>query len=203
MEKCTTMEEYILNDLYSIKEKLELTTVELEAANKKLAEIEEQEHKKEQELSSIPGDNSLKCFYLSDKPYYYYDARVESPSSWNKILIKNNETPELVEKAKTDQESFERLCSLKYGYEGPIGRIKESMYNYFLKLRNGHGLAIELTNNSCYTHNIGKAYANFLTKEEAEECLKEEVLNKINTYLEDYKDKFEDLLKEVEVNENK
>lgn len=199
MEKCTTMEEYILNDLYSIKEKLELTTLELDAANKKLTEIHKAEEKQEQELSSIPGDDNLKCIYLSDKPYYYYDVRMESLSSWNKLLIKKNETPELVEKARNDPESFKKLCSLQYGYDGPVGKITESIYNYLLKLRNGYELAIEITKSGCYTYGIGEAYGRFLTKEEAEEYLKEEVLKKIDTYLEKYKDQFE----EVKANEDK
>lgn len=180
MTKFKTNEEYILNELYKTQEELML-------ANKKINELEEQ-------LKTPSNEEDMNCIYLSDKPYYWYSVDVRSEYNWNKILKDNNKTPKLVEKALTDDKALKQLCKLKEkdSWYSEIGRVKERMYNYLLKGRNGIYSVIETSNDNTYLYNISDENDNYLIKEEAEEKLKEKMIKSINYYLKHYKDKFEE-----------
>lgn len=178
MAKFKTNEEYILNELYKTQDELVL-------ANKKIEELEEQ-------LKAPNNKEDMKCIYLSDKPYYWYNVDVRGEYDWNKILKDNNKTPELVEKALTDDKALKQLCKLKEkdGWYSEIGRVQERIYNYLLKGRNGIYSVIETTERNTSLYVISDEYKHYLVKEEAEEKLKEMMIKSINYYLEHYKDKF-------------
>lgn len=181
--KFKTVEEYILNELYK-------TQGELQLANKKIKELEEL---KEQSKNDNVNEENMKCIFLSDKPYYWYRFNIESEYCWNKILKDNNKTPKLVEKALTDDNALKQLCKLKRkdSWGSVIGRIDERVYNYLFKGRNGLYSVIETWQDDSCMYNIGKEYKHYLSKEEAEEDFKKEMISRINYYLKNYKDGFE------------
>ena len=179
MTKFKTNEEYILNELYKTQEELQL-------ANKKITDLEEQ-------LKTPAREEDMNCIYLSEKPYYWYTFNIQGTYNWNKILKDNNKNPKLVEKALTDDKALKQLCKLKEkdSWRTELGYVNERIYNYLFKGRNGLYSVIETTKEHSYMHNISSSDRNYLTKEEAEEKFKEEMIKEINYYLKHYKDKFE------------
>ncbi len=181
MTKFKTNEEYILNELYKTQEELYL-------ANKKIEELE-----KELE-SDDTNEENMNCIYLSDKPNYWYSYSIQGTYNWNKILKDNKKTPEFVEKALTDDKIFKRLCELKENgsWCSKMGEVRENIYNYLFKGRNGLYSIITTNKTSSYMYNISNSNSNFLSKEECENKFKEEMIKEINYYLKNYKEKFKD-----------
>lgn len=181
MNKFKTNEEYILNELYKSQE-------ELQMANKKIEELQEQLKK------DTVNEEDMKCIYLSDKPYYWYNLSIQSEWKWNKILKDNKKTPKLVEKALIDDKALKQLCNLeeKDSWGSKLGYIGERIYNYLFKGRNGLYSVIETTKDRTNMYNISNNDNNYLSKEEAEEKLKDKMIERINYYLKNYKDKFEE-----------
>lgn len=205
MTKCKTLEEYLLNDFYLLKEKLNETLKELDEANSRVEEANIKiKELKDQQLGAAPKETEMKCIYLSEQPNYYYRVSTESPSYWNRILAYNRETPELVENALKDKESFKKLCELATGFDGPIAKIYPEVYNYCVQCLNQHSVLIVLTKENVYTYIVGKDSNNFLTQEAAEEYLQEKLTQDIKYYLSNYKEKFEQIRKELtnETNED-
>lgn len=182
MIKFKTNEEYILNELYKTQEELQL-------AKKKIEELEE-------EKNNLVNKNKedMKCIYLSDKPYYWYSFNVESEYNWNKILKENKKTPKLVEKALTDDKALNQLCKLnsKDIWRSKLGYVNERVYNYLFLGRNGLYSVIETNQSSTDMYTINESNNYFLSKEEAEEKFKKEMRDRINYYLRNYKDKFDE-----------
>lgn len=181
MDKFETNEEYILNELYKTQEDLQI-------ANKKIEELQEKLKK------DTVNEEDMKCIYLSDKPYYWYNFSIQSEWSWNKILKDNKKTPKLVEKALNDDKALKQLCNLeeKDGWRDKLGHVNERIYNYLFKGRNGLYSVIETNINKSYMYNISNSDNHYLSKEEAEEEFKKEMIKRINYYLKNYKDKFEE-----------
>lgn len=181
MDKFKTNEEYILNELYKTQEDLQI-------ANKKIEELQEKLKK------DTVNEEDMKCIYLSDKPYYWYNFSIQSEWSWNKILKDNKKTPKLVEKALNDDKALKQLCNLeeKDGWRDKLGHVNEKIYNYLFKGRNGLYSVIETNINKSYMYNISNSDNHYLSKEEAEEEFKKEMIKRINYYLKNYKDKFEE-----------
>lgn len=161
---------------------------ELEKINKELnTAIKEMKENPQEPIN-------MKCIYLEDTPNYYYQICGQSEYEWNKILIQNGETPELVEKALTDDEALEKLCSLQkkeycWGC-GKIGEVKEGVYNYRFKLRNDKEILIVLYDNDYSVHTLGDRF--FLDKDVALAVMYVETRKEINYYLNNYKKKFEE-----------
>ena len=179
MTKFKTNEEYILNELYKTQDELEL-------ANTKIKELEEQ-------LKTPTNEEEMNCIYLSDKPYYYYNVSTQSAYKWNEILKQNKKKPEFVEEALKDEKKLKKLCSLKEKdtmWFSSIGEVDERIYNYLLKDRKGRYSVIVLTNENTYMYNVKEDGA-FLNKEEAEKYRDKKVREEAEYYLKNYKDKFE------------
>lgn len=181
MKKYKTNEEYILNELYKTQE-------ELQIANKKIEELQGQLKK------DTVNEKDMKCIYLSDKPYYWYSFSIRSEWNWNKILKDNKKTPKLVEKALTDDKALKQLCNLeeKDSWRSKLGYVNERVYNYLFKGRNGLYSVIETNIDRSYMYDISNNDNNYLSKEEAEEGFKKEMIKRINYYLKKYKDEFEE-----------
>lgn len=180
MGKVKTSEEYILNELYKTQEELQL-------ANKKIEELEKQKN-------DDTNEENMNCIYLSDKPSYWYSYSLQSAWNWNKILKQNKKTPEFVEKALTDDKTLKQLCDLEENdsWRSEIGEVRENVYNYLFKGRNGLYSVITTNKNSTYMYDISNNDKNYLTKQECEEALKKAMIKEINYYLENYKDKFDE-----------
>lgn len=180
MTKFKNNEEYILNELYKTQE-------ELQIANKKIQELEEQLKKDD------INEENMNCIYLSEKPYYWYTFNIQGTYNWNKILKDNNKTPKLVEKALTDDKALKQLCNLKEkdSWGSELAGINERIYNYLFKGRNGLYSVIVTNKDRSYMYDISSSDRNYLTKEECEEKFKKEMIKEINYYLKNYKDKFE------------
>ena len=179
MNKVKTNEEYILNELYKTQEELYL-------ANKKIEELEEKLK------NDDTNEENMNCIYLSDKPNYWYSYHLQSAWNWNKILKQNKKIPEFVEKALTDDKTLKQLCKLEENdsWRSKIGEVRENVYNYLFKGRNGLYSVITTNQNDTYMHNISNNDKAYLTKQECEEAFKKAMIKEINYYLEDYKDKF-------------
>ena len=181
MDKVKTSEEYILNELYKTQEELYL-------ANKKIEELEE-------ELKNDDtNEENMNCIYLSDKLNYWYSYNLQSAWNWNKILKQNKKTPEFVEEALTDNETLQQLCELEENdsWRSKLGEVRENVYNYLFKGRNGLYSVITTNKNSTYMYGISNDNKNYLTKQECEEVFKKAMIKEINYYLENYKDKFDE-----------
>lgn len=181
MTKFKTNEEYILNELYKAQEELQL-------ANKKIEELEEKLK------NDDTNEENMNCIYLSDKPNYWYSFSIQGTYNWNKILKDNKKTPKLVEKALTDDKVLKQLCKLKENdsWRSELGCVNENIYNYLFKGRNGLYSVITTNKDDTYMYNISSSDRNYLTREECEQKFKEEMINEINYYLKNYKDKFEE-----------
>lgn len=181
MVKFKTNEEYILNELYKSQEELQL-------ANKKINELEEQLKKDD------TNTENMNCIYLSDKPNYWYYVEIKSTWNWNEILKINKKTPKFVEEALNDEKKLKILCNLKSKdwCSSPIAKINERIYNYLFKGRNNVYSVITTNDDSSYMYDITNKDNNFLDKDEAENYLKEKMKKYINEYLKNYKDKFEE-----------
>jgi hypothetical protein len=181
MTKFKTNEEYILNELYKAQEELQL-------ANKKIEELEEQ-------LRNPRTDEDMNCIYLSDKPNYWYHIDTTGVYNWNKILKDNNKKPEFVEEALKDEKKLLKLCSLKEKTSSwspyQIGTLDERLYNYLFKDRKGRYSIITLTDAHTYFYECSDT--TFLHKEEAQAQLLEEVRKNAERYLKDYKDKYDEV----------
>ena len=172
-----TCEEYVLRELEKTKEELYL-------AKKKIEELETPKEEAK--------DTNMKCIYISDKPYYFYNVSTQNVWRWNEILKANKKTPKLVEEALNDDRKFKELCSLKEDiYHSEIGKVNQKVYNYLLKTRNGE-YAIVLTSDSAYMCELDQdGTCTYTNEDDAIKCLNEEVKKNIKRYLKDYKDKFE------------
>lgn len=181
MTKFKTSEEYVLNELNKTQEELYL-------ANKRIEELEKRLK------SDDTSEENMNCIYLSDKPNYWYTFSIQGVYNWNKILKDNNKTPEFVEKALTDDETFKMLCELKENdsWHSEVGEVRESVYNYLFKGRNGLYSVIITDKTSSYMYDVSNSDRNFLSKEECENKFKEEMIKEINYYLKNYKEKFKD-----------
>lgn len=181
MNKFKTNEEYILNELYTTQEELYL-------AKKKIEELQEKLKK------DTINEEDMKCIHISDKPYYWYCFDIKSEWQWNKILKDNKKTPKLVEKALIDDKALKQLCNLeeKDSWRSKLGYVNERVYNYLFKGRNGLYSVIETNIDRSCMYNISNKNNNYLSKEEAEEEFKKEMIKRINYYLKNYKDKFEE-----------
>lgn len=176
-----TCEEYVLGQL-------ETTKTLLKKAEKRIQELEAPKEVEENELKD------MKCIYLSDKPNYFYNVNFENVYEWNKVLKKNNKTPQFVEETLKDEKKFKELCELsnKESYRWPIGKVTQDIYNYLLKTRNGD-CAIVLSDENIYAYQLNKeGYSYFSTEEQAIEYRDNEVRKNIKYYLKNYKDKFEE-----------
>lgn len=182
--KVQSCEEYVLLELDRAKAQIK----ELEKTNKELKCTIKEMKEKPQEPTN------MKCIYLEDTPNYYYQICGQSEYEWNKILIQNDETPELVEKALTDDEALEKLCSLQkkeyYWGRGKIGEVREGIYNYRFKLRNDKEILIVLYENDYSVYTLGDRF--FLDKDVALAAMYAERRKEINHYLNSYKEKFEE-----------
>lgn len=180
MTKFKTNEEYILNELYKAQEELQL-------ANKRIQELEEQLKKDD------INEENMNCIYLSDKPNYWYSFSIQGTYNWNKILKDNKKTPKLVEKALTDDKALKQLCNLKENdsWRSKLGCVNENIYNYLFKGRNGLYSVIVTNKDRSYMYDISSSDRNYLTKEECEEKFKKEMIKEIDYYLKNHKDKFE------------
>lgn len=179
MNKVKTSEEYILNELYKTQEELYL-------ANKKIEELEENLR------NDDTNEENMNCIYLSDKPNYWYSYSLQSAWNWNKILKQNKKIPEFVEKALTDDKTLKQLCKLEGNdsWRSKIGEVRENVYNYLFKGRNGLYYVIITDRDRTYMHNISNSDRNYLTKQECEEAFKKAMIEEINCYLANYKDEF-------------
>ena len=179
MNKVKTNEEYILNELYKTQEELYL-------ANKKIEELEEKLK------NDDTNEENMNCIYLSDKPNYWYSYNLQNEWKWNKILKQNKKNPDFVKKALTDNETLKQLCELEESdsLRSKLGEVRENMYNYLFKGRNGLYSVIITNQNSTYMYDISNSDRNYLTKQECEEAFKKAMIEKINYYLANYKDKF-------------
>lgn len=181
MTKFKTNEEYILNELYKTQEELQL-------ANEKIKQLEEQLK------NDDTNEENMNCIYIGDKPNYWYTFSIQGTYNWNKILKDNKKTPKLVEKALTDDKALKQLCKLKEkdSWRSELGYVDERVYNYLFKGRNGLYSVITTNKDNSYMYAISNSYQNYLTKEECEEAFKKEMIKEINYYLKYYKDKFEE-----------
>lgn len=179
MDKIKTSEEYVLSELYKTQEELYL-------ANKKIEELEEKLK------NNDTNEKNMNCIYLSDKPNYWYSYSLQSTWNWNKILKQNKKNSDFVEKALTDNETLKQLCELEENdsWRSKIGEVRENVYNYLFKGRNGLYSVITTNTNSTYMYDISNNDKAYLTKQECEEALKKAMIKEINYYLENYKDKF-------------
>lgn len=181
MKKYKTNEEFVLDELYKTQEQLEL-------ANKKIDELEEQ-------LEKPVNEEDMKCIYLSDKPNYFYMVNVSSAYNWNKILKDNKKTPKFVEQALEDEKKLKKLFDLKENGNGSywssiISKVDERIYNYLFKDRRGNYATITLWGDDDISlYQI--RHQNFLDKESAEEYRKEKVINTAKEYLKNYAENFD------------
>ena len=181
MKKYKTNEEYILDELYKTQEQLEI-------ANKKIEELENQ-------LKTPNNEEDMKCIYLSEKPNYFYSVEVASAYNWNKILKDNKKTPKFVEEALEDEKKLKKLFELKETkdnwYSSKISKVDERIYNYLFKDRKGNYSTIVLWGDDDISlYQIRNQ--NFLDKERAEEYRKEKVIETAKSYLKNYKDEFKE-----------
>lgn len=174
MRKYKTNEEYVLDNLYQTQQELEL-------ANKRIKELEEQLAKPQN------NDEDMNCIWLSEKPNYFYCVEVASSYNWNKILKDNKKTPKFVEEALKDEKKLNRLFDLKENKDNSwcayhISKVDERIYNYLFKERRGNYACITLWGDD----DIGLYQIrnqNFLDKEQAEEYRKEKVIETAQYYL--------------------
>lgn len=182
MKKYKTNEEFVLDNLYKAQEQLEI-------ANKKIEELEEQLKKPQN------NDEELNVIYLSDKPNYFYCVDVASSYNWNKILKDNKKTPKFVEEALKDDKKLKKLYDLKENNDRwsayTISKVDERIYNYLLKDRRGNYATITLWGDDDISlYQIRNQ--NFLDKERAEEYRKERVIATAKEYLKNYAEQFEE-----------
>lgn len=134
--------------------------------------------------------------YLENKPYYYFSVQTESVYSWNDILLDNNKTPAYVEKALTDEKHLLRLAKLKQKdtsyWHSCIGEVREHTYDYLFKDRKGRSSVITLTDSNTYLHEITNK-GTFLDKEKAQEKLIKDLKSDCKYYIDNYKEKFEEV----------
>lgn len=182
MKKYKTNEEFVLDNLYKAQEELEL-------ANKKIEELEEQLNKPQN------NDEDMNCIWLSEKPNYFYYVDVASAYNWNKILKDNKKTPKFVEAALKDEKKLKKLFDLKENKDTwssyKISKVDERIYNYLFKERRGNYACITLWGDD----DIGLYQIRnntFLDKERAEEYRKERVIAIAKEYLKNYAEKFEE-----------
>ena len=181
MKKYKTNEEFVLDELYKTQEQLEL-------ANKKIEELEEQ-------LVKPINDEEMNCIYLSDKPNYFYVVNISSAYNWNKILKDNKKTPKFVEEALEDEKKLKKLFDLKENSSSwsssKISEVDERIYNYLFKDRRGNYATITLWgDDDINLYQVRNSV--FLDKENAEEYRKERVIKEAKEYLKNYKDRFEE-----------
>lgn len=181
MKKYKTNEEFVLDNLYKTQEQLEI-------ANKKIEELEEQ-------LKKPADEEDMNCIYLSDKPNYFYVVNVSSSYNWNKILKDNKKTPKFVEEALENENKLKKLYALKENSDSwcssKISDVDERIYNYLFKDRRGCYATITL----CGDDDINLYQIrnqNFLDKESAEEYRKEKVISTAKEYLKHYAKKFDE-----------
>lgn len=179
MKKYKTNEEFVLDNLYKTQEELEL-------ANKKIEELEEQLEKPETE-------EDMKCIYLSDKPNYFYVVSVASAYNWNRILKDNKKTPKFVEEALESEKKLKKLFDLKSNesWSTKISEVSERIYNYLFKDRRGNYATITLWGDDDISF-YQVRNDTFLDKERAEEHRKEKVIKTAKEYLKNYAEKFEE-----------
>ena len=180
MKKYKTNEEFVLDNLYKAQEQLEL-------ANKKIEELEEQ-------LKKPENDTEMNCIYLSDKPNYFYCVEISSAYNWNKILKDNKKTPKFVEEALTDEKKLKKLFELEEKRDSwcsyKISKVDERIYNYLFKDRRGYYAVITLWgDDDMGFYQIRNQ--NFLDKERAEQYRKEKVISTANEYLKHYAEDFD------------
>ena len=180
MKKYKTNEEYVLDNLYKTQE-------ELETANKKIEQLEEQ-------LKTPQNEEEMNCIYLSDKPYYFYVVETTGAWKWNKILKDNKKTPKFVEQALENDNKLKKLYELEEKSndfcKSKISEVDERIYNYLFKDRRGCYATITLWgNDSISLYEIKNDV--FLDKENAENRRKEKVINIAKEYLKKYAEDFD------------
>lgn len=181
MKKYKSSEEFVLDNLYKVQEELEL-------ANKKIEELEEQ-------LKQPESEEKMNCIYLSDKPNYFYVVNVSSAYDWNKILKDNKKTPKFVEEALENKNKLKKLYTLKENSDSwcasTISTIDERIYNYLFKDRRGCYAAITLWgDDDINLYQIGNHV--FLDKEKSERHREEQVISTAKEYLKNYAKRFEE-----------
>lgn len=178
MKKYKTNEEFVLDNLYKTQEQLDL-------ANKKIEELEEQ-------LKKPQNEEDMNCIYLSDKPNYFYSVEVAGAYNWNRILKCNKKTPKFIEEALKDEKKLKQLYNLKNEeyWQKTLSQVDERIYNYLFKERRGNYACITLWGDD----DIGFYQIRnncFLDKEQAEEYRKEKVIETAKCYLKHYAEKFD------------
>ncbi len=171
----STLEGYILNELNALKAE----NADLKRQIEDLTKLAESKKENLQE-------SKKKCIYLDDTINHYYTYNTSSYYHWNDILIANNETPELVRQALSDETALDKLCSLEEDYYSRILRISEYTYDYYFKCNNGHAdVLVTATVDETSTRYIGEGYNAFLSLEEAKSNGKAEVLKIAKLYLDE------------------
>ena len=186
IKKFKTSEEYILNRLYETEN----------IVNDLLEQRAELEKRLEEALSDSTNETNMECIYLSDKPYYFYYVTVASAYNWNKILKSNKKKPIFVEQALVDEKKLKKLFDLvckegSWYYNEKISEIDERIYNYLFKDRRGHYAAVVLNRGDDISFYQIRDNV-FLDKESAEEYRKAKVIKEAQSYLKEYKDKYEE-----------
>lgn len=181
MKKYKTNEEFVLDNLYKTQEQLEI-------ANKKIEQLEEQ-------LKKPQSEEDMNCIYLSDKPNYFYNVDVSSAWNWNKILKDNKKTPKFVEEALENETKLKKLYTLEEksnsSWPSKISNVDERIYNYLFKDRRGCYSALVLWGDDDITfYQIRNQ--NFLDKESAEEYRKNKVIDTAREYLKRYAKEFKE-----------
>ena len=92
----------------------------------------------------------------------------------------------------TDDKTLKQLCKLEENdsWRSKLGEVRENMYNYLFKGRNGLYNVITTNKSNTYMYEISNNDKHYLTKQECEEAFKKAMIKEINYYLANYKDKF-------------
>lgn len=165
----------------------------------KLMELEERNKELENEVNTLKAEKvgqdigvRTEALKINESPKYYYYKSCDSAYCYNRILKKNNKTPEFLEEALTNEETLEEFMTLKEGYNKVCEKTKE-LYDYLVCCRNGARVILKMYNEDVSYYKVGERMDSniFIDEELRDRLAKEEVIENIKDYLRKYKDQFE------------
>lgn len=166
----------------------------------KLMELEERNKELENEVNSLKTEKAgqdvgvrTEALKINESPKYYYYKSCDSAYYYNRILKKNDKTPEFLEETLTDEEKLEEFMTLKEGYNKVCEKSKE-LYDYLVCCRNGVRVILKMYNEDVSYYTVGETMNSniFIDEELRDRLAKEEVIKNIKEYLKNYKVNFEE-----------